>query len=863
MGALSALGVAPENPAFPAVVRCPGCQQNTLHLFDDLVTDGIWLHCNLCAAHGDIITFATSIWNTSLPDALDRFADLNLVNRGEKNHMAGEIERSHRRQTDLEHFWADAESQVWNHGDDVISCRLRELGVAHEINATGLVGVAHTDQIAKICADLGRPRPKNIRAGGASLVFPYYDLPGRFSGVLLTQYSDSFEVRNTYIPVTGYKRRRPEAGYFLLKTMLLAPPEILKNTQFILDDPCWVLQLQCEQLRRGLSLLPLAASYTGAEANSYGKNWLSLSPITRLFQSRSTSPELISRACTARGYVCIIGPRSQHTRDRKNPIKQLAQIRKSAETWQTSLANTLGHMNEISAHSFASRLTISADKLGPFLQRVAGKFSAGFTDRVLANALISAPLGTIQTPRRWMITPRSDGWWNCSNHRVCSANVVIQRIVQADNGDKTYSGIIYLNGEQFEFSDNAKKIESMGLLAYAQAYMAPKRKLIVFDRAWNRRSHLISIELNNPELISVSSRLGWDERANVFRFSNCELTNEGATTPAVIPTTKKQRVLFPEPTPVAPPTIRQFLTPSYENAFTWTVFAAIAAELINPILRREAMATGIPGQNFNTAARIGVALGCEQTQSSSLKRSHVSRQLSEAADRADWPLFAASPFDDASYSAVVPKCHNRSIFVKINQLSAVIAPSYNWQVIRGRAAAINTDFSVLRHVLPAYIQRALRSRMRLATINKNTTIAVLTDLHTWLQETYEASFQLDYAINQLTTPAQAHTALMEELQRAVQLGQLSVIPHARKHSQPVNYLVRKKDYWWLNQRGIDRYFYIGKTTVPNWLLIVELLTDAGVFIGEELVRNMPGLIVNTQWGDKYLLTSTNEAREIG
>jgi hypothetical protein len=104
---------------------------------------------------------------------------------------------------------------------------------------------------------------------------------------------------------------------------------------------------------------------------------------------------------------------------------------------------------------------------------------------------------------------------------------------------------------------------------------------------------------------------------------------------------------------------------------------------------------------------------------------------------------------------------------------------------------------------------------------------------------------------------------MEELQRGVTLGQLAVVPHPRKHRQPVNYLVRKKEHWWLNQRGIDRYFYIGKTVTPNWLLIIELMSNDGVFIAEELVRNMPGLIINTQWGDKYLLTSTNEAREIG
>lgn len=778
--------------------------------------------------------------------------------------MLGEYSRANKRQTELEYFWADAEAQIWNHGDDIIACRLRELGVSHELNMRGLVGVAHTDQITKICAELGRLKPKNIRAGGASVVFPYYDLPGRFTGVLLAQYNDEFDVRYHFVPASGYKKRRPEAGYFLTKLLLNPQTEQLKNTQFILDDPCWALQLQCKNLQRNSNTLPVVAGYTGAEANSYGLNWLSMPAATKLFQSHATSPELISRACTARGYVCIVKPLHKRTHDQDNPLKQLAHIRSHAETWQTNLTNNLQQMSELSAHSFATRLTIPPDKLGPFLTKISSKFSAGFADRVLRHAAVAAPLGTVQTSRRWMVTPRSDGWWSCTNHRICSANVVINKIIYADNGDKTYGGIIYLDGEQFEFSDSANKIENMGLLAYAQAYMAARKKLVVFDRTWNRRSHLISIELNKPELINVSGRFGWDEHSNVFRFANYELATDGNVVPAVLPDTRNRAISFPEPTPVAPPSVRQFLTPSYENAFVWTVFAAIVADLIAPIVRRSPTGTCIPGNNFDTAVRIGTALGCGYIQSSLLQKQHVCRQLTNAIEKTDWPLFASNAFDEASYSVVIPKLHNTAVFVRLAQNSAAVAPSYGWQIINGRAPAINTDFSPLRYVLPAYIQRALQNRMNIAVQNKNTARAVLADLHIWLQETYENSFQLDYALNQFVTENDAHTALFSELNNGICAGRLAVLPHPRGRKQPINYLVRKKEHWWLNQKAIDRYFYTCKTIAPNWLLITELITKIGAFLGEELVRDLPGLLISTQWGDRYLLHDTNnEARETG
>jgi hypothetical protein len=164
--------------------------------------------------------------------------------------------------------------------------------------------------------------------------------------------------------------------------------------------------------------------------------------------------------------------------------------------------------------------------------------------------------------------------------------------------------------------------------------------------------------------------------------------------------------------------------------------------------------------------------------------------------------------------------------------------------------------------LPAYIQRALKQRMTIAAGSVNMTRAVLSDLASWLTETYGSSFQLDCALNQLVTDENAHTALLLELGRAVNNRQLTIVPHPRNRSQAANYLVRKKDYWWLNQRAVDRYFYSSKTVIPNWLLIKELLLKSGALIAEESIRGMPGISITTDWGDQFLLTNS-EARDIG
>ena len=862
--ALSALGIAPDQLVFPAVVSCPLCQKNTLHLFDDTSTNGIWLHCNSCLAHGDIITFGAALWNTSPDVAISRFIELNAINPAEKDNAVAEYARAIERFEKFEQFWFDAEAQIWGHHDDVIACRLRELGVYPEIDAAGLVGVAYKEQIDTLQRFVRRPLISAVRDNGASLVFPYYDLPGRITGVLVVQYDEQFTAKQNFISLNQYKRSRPEAGYFLLRTALLPATEPLKSTQFVVDDPMWALSMQCEMLRRGQSLLPVMASYTGVEANSWGGSWCSFAPVPRIFQSHTISPELISRAASARGYVAIV-TQNQRVKNRlaTDAMTRLVSIRRNAETWQSRLSSALGQMSEIAAHSFATRLTIPPDKLVPFLNKIGSNFSPGFSDRVLTHVKTSKNI-TPNASQPWQHTviPKSTGWWSVANHHICDANIVINKITQADDGEKTYAGTIYLNGEEIHFADNAFKIERAGLLAYAAGIVATHKKVMLYDSRWNSRSHLLAIGLSKPELVCVSNRLGWDDRASVFRFANYELAADGTPSAPNQPSEKNKHAIFPEPVSVAPPAIRQFLTPSQDNAFVWTVAAAVIADLVDPILRRDPVATGFTGDSFAVAQQIAAVFGCPHQRIDILHRASASSAVYSRTAELSWPTTVASVFDAASLSLTIPRCHNRPVLLQLAPTAAAIAPMYGWQIIDGYADP-KTDFTPLAYILPGYIQRTMRQRMRISLTDPVTALAVLADLHDWLQETYGSAFQLNYARKQLTTQNEADLSFFAELTNAVQTGALAVLPRARKVGQPNNYIVRKKTHWWLNQRAVNRYFYDRKALAPNWLWLVKLLTRRGVFGGEEAVRNLPGILVDSSWCDQYLLPAADLARETG
>lgn len=855
MAALSAIAAAPERPAFPTVVPCPVCKQNTLHLFDDLFTDGIWLNCPGCGTHGDIITFGSAVWNTSLPETVVKFSDLKIITPDETERLIAEYDRFYPKLQAAETFVSDAESQVWSHGDDVIACRLRDLGLHHEIKECyGLIGVAHHEQITKVCATLGRSKPTRLRENGASLVFPFHDLPGRLTGFLLLQYTDTGESAQKFVPLTGYARKKAEAGYFLLRASTEPVADIFRGNQFVSDDILWVLRAQCTHLKYRQQFLPLMASYTGPEANSYGVSWAAFPKTPRIFHGVICSPELVSRGCNARGYISVPGPNPNprpQSRKLAKVIGKLADIRRCADTWPAVLKRVITAQSELAAASFCERLSIPHDKLNQFLTTCGHGFSDGFADRVLASVktALAAP---VKVQRKWIIIERESGWWTQSGLQICTAKPTIKKVIQSDTGARLYAGEILLDGEIIEFTDSARRIEKLGLLRYISAHVAPPGKLIVYDNAWNRRSHLLAMQLHPPELINVSSKLGWDDAANVFRFVRYEITKTGDIRQTVQMPGHTPKDVFPNPTTIAPIQIRALLTTSAENAFVWTVMAHILANLLAPVFHRDCVATALLPEHFNAASEIGAAVNCTIAPTTSIQKNTAGGAVSKIIGNGEWPVFVFNMFSDTVFSRIIPRYHLQPVFLQISRQCAVSATGYGWQSIQPEITHFAADYSALKYVLPAYIQKTLQTRVQKIIGDVNIVDVILEDLHDWLLATYGTTFNLQHARAIIRAPQTAHETLLTELQTAVAQNKIAVLPQPRKRHQSPNYFVRRQDEWWLNRRAVDNYFFMHKSTPINWLHITQLLRQNGAFIREEIIHNMLGICVKTSWCDNLL-----------
>lgn len=854
MRALSALGLPLETPSFPTILNCPVCDQKKLHLFDDIAADGVWLHCTNCTTHGDIITFGTELWKLSLPDTLAKFRADGVISKGEETRAAGEYSRFLTRYSAAQLFWEEVSTQVWNHDDDLIAARLRQLGLRHEIDAgVGMIGVAHKDQVDRLCAALGRPKAQRARPGGAYIVFPFYDLPKRLTGFMLLQYNDACEPKQTFVPVSGFRRDKPEAGYFLLDALLTGVTTPLKATQIISDDLLWVLEAQCRRLTHGAPYLPILASYSGNEAESYGVSWRSFGFAERVFHGRAMLPSLISRACNAKGYVVALDTQNRRHRSPLDDLTVASNMRRGAETWQTALYRTLAGMSEMAAATFAAQLRVPHEKLNAFFSRHEKDFSPGFHERTMAS-LRTALAAPTRVQRRRIIIEREDGWWNKTGGQICNARPVITEVLQADTGDKLYRGHVSFYDTTIDFCESAKKIENMGLLAYAAAIMAPHGKLVIFDRQWNKTAHMAAIQLRPPKLVAVATKYGWDDTANVFRFPNYEITAGGDVRPITEWPGATGLVKFPEPTAVAPLPVRELLTPAHENSFIWAVFAAFVANVVAPIARRPYCATALTAKNFVTAQRIVALLGGELAETSSTVRRSASNFLQAVGEKAEWPALCVSTFNDNAFNTCLAKVFNTPVFVRLSKPNAAATLGYGWQTIAGFDTRQGADLAPLKYLLPAYLRRVLTTRGQLFSRTGNLTRIILADLHAWLLPEYGTGFNLPHAQSLLATVDDAHVTLLKELNYAVLNDKLAVLPQPRNVQQNSQYLLRQKEHWWLNRKAVDRYFNKEQAIGPNWLQIVTNLQAEGVYIGEEVVQNMHGIFVTTNWCDQFFTT---------
>lgn len=755
-------------------------------------------------------------------------------------------------------FWETSRDSLWDCQDDEIACRLRALDVTKEVGGKPLIGAATYEQIRAFVEQIGKQRPTTLLQRPA-LVFPYQTIPGVYSGFLLAQYENT-DTRQIFIS-TATARRRPEAGYFLLQTALQPPTPVLRDSQFIVSDPFWVLKQQYMQRQYGLPLLPLMAAHYGNEARSYGKSWRAFHSAKRIFHSAAHTPEVISCACNAGGYVAV--SHSLESRPhRSNPtLTTLAHIKRRTATWRTALAEAVTHMSELAAYSFFTKLAIPTEKIATFLAACNEQFSQNFADKVI-TAAAQKRLSIPTKHDKFAAIERDGTWVTAAGRQICNGTVQVLKIIYTDKNEKFYTCRASCKLNNIEFTDTAAKIETTGLLEYATKKFAEQGVLFVYDRRWNLSAHSRAMSMHEPQILYSVSELGWNETAQIFHFGSYDFDAAGNIRESVLLPNAQIDQSFPEPLLALPTPIHKFLTPAYDNSFVWLSFSAFASNVIAPIVGAAPAAVAVEADGYRAAASLWQTLGSASLELTYAHANHTNDRIREKTKITNWPICAASVFDDSLTSYSVLHCHNRPLLLRLTSAAASVAPGYGWLTLAAPVISGDYDFSVFQYVLPMYVQHVLKNRLCRES-GQPLALTILRDVHAWLTKTAGATFNLPHAENSLFAQNTAHIAFGQALQCAIQEEALDVLPRPRRKDQPKNYLLQQKTTWWLNRRAIDSYFKNKRSIPPNWIEIVNLLAENGVTVEDTPVQAMPGYSVSRAWCDANILSDITYKKTMG
>ena len=850
------MGIADENTAFPAVLSCPFCGKSTLYCYDDTSREDIWLACDTCSVHGNIITFAAQIWKLTPAQTLAKFDENGLCSRKNDAEEINTLAKSIERTAAAEKFWAAAEKQLWDHDDITIAHKLRELGVSVEIPCVGMVGVTQPKQVDELCERVARAFPTNF-ARTPAIVLPYYDLPQRLSGFLLLQPGEDLTTQRAFIGTSRSGRVKTDVGYYMLQTALLPENPALKHAYFIVDDPLWVLKAQTTQLRHGQQLLPLCASYDGKEGNSCSTNLLMFPHARRFFSGRTLTPALISQAAAARGYVCT--PPDRRTPLPDMPVKtigRLANICRHAQTWQDALATVFKTNSGLAAQAFAAELNIDRDRIQRFLHdRTALSHDA--IQRVLEKVVPHHGVATIKYRPKTVIE-RDNRWYSTTGEQLSNCAPIVKRIIHTDTGDKYYDGYIQKDDKAYPFFERSTVVERLGLLNYASQHMAKHGELAMFTRQWNLRSLAAALMLHPPRILSVSSAPGWNEETKEFQFRQYSFKRDGTVTPAPCPELCAANPLnLPEPESVAALAIQDLLLPTHENAALWAFTVTALTGMLAPVLAASAQSVVMERHVFDTFAVFAEQFGCHNITVGTPYRNN-SVGVMRTIQSVRWPTLVSEINDaDRGLTSGIVRCAHSPAILSVLPATAIGALSFDWYWVSPSALPDRqTDITALRFVIPAYIQHVLRDRLSVR-VGTPLILTVLRDLHSWLENECGSSFNLAAAERAIITPENAHIALMRELNNAITAGDIAVMPRPRTTKQNSSYVIRNRQHWWLNRKAINDYLEQKGGIVPNWSALLNCFVKQGVFAGDRQINKLNGALIRRDWCDTFIEREDN------
>jgi len=664
------MGIEPPPDVLPFAVQCPLCGEHRLNIYEDSIFGGCWGYCFACKTGGDLIEWASWIFETNLLNAVIKLDQGGItfpegdvcpqsVQQYQKNYL-GLRDR-------IDGFWQASQRNLAN---DEVEVRhlLRKIRLRKELRGEAWISTSGRyigANYAIPAAQVFQPKVTKQTLTGRRfftdgprwnelLVIPFHDMPGRISGFLYI--GRDGEPKDVVFRGIGQLQVRTvgtvETGLAMYDTTYRKTTKtIFGNTTFVMDNVLRALQLQIQHLNDHKLPLPVVATYNVVTSTTQNRKpmtlqakdvWQSQPTRRYVFWSPRFTAETINTASRV-GAKTFIGEIDTQSH-RILPPAQLRRVYRQAQPWRSTLMTALTLQSQHDVVNTLNMLNLSDDVFRDFLQQCPEDLRQTITDcSGSATSLKYAYYGGTKVKE----TP--DGWFvERTGRMLCDAILRIDKILRCrTSGDSYYQGRILYKDQAIPFMELATRMDKQPL-KIMEAIIATECGVSM--RCTNYYKDLIidvAKQFHIPEIVVSSGSFGWDPERACFSLPRFTLGMGGNVQAISSPfTDTRSPGLHLEPPTGA-------LTPLYglcdttdANRVFWATAASIGANVIAPAVNHPVSGIGLVGQGaLSVGLQTSLAWGCPELhlKSRAYKAHTDAHETHLETTRHNWPTYVRVP----------------------------------------------------------------------------------------------------------------------------------------------------------------------------------------------------------------------------
>lgn len=458
----AALEIATSGPTLPAVVWCPRCGQESLHVYQDTIKGHPWHQCKSCRTQGDLLQLLCACWDVGAEVALQMLS----ASTGQPTIVPTEKELAtynyglSRGQRMLA-FWEHARVRFLRNATLALPLRQRfrlrpslEVDEERWLDGPGrVIGCAtfqDADRVFHPDGTIGDGNSKyRIFKGGhwgEVLVFPFHRIADHLSAFL-------FVGRNGDPTDFAFKNEGSFEVHQHQEAGLLGLPCVMDSAvTFAVSDPLLLARMQIRNLRHSITPLPLVAWYQGPKALTKDC-WSALAGRRVVFWVFELDIGTLAHAARTNAEIAVHGPAmvgqdglDAFLKGGGAPHELLHEVLAQAVPWRIALTRWLRETED-----------------GPVVELILGLERRGIDPHWIASELRADARDRLKRALLHRVEPEADFQWRCYVLRQTTAGTFCKRngiwvqvanfsmFIDHDDGTRC-AGFMLQNGRKLPFA---------------------------------------------------------------------------------------------------------------------------------------------------------------------------------------------------------------------------------------------------------------------------------------------------------------------------------------------------------------------------------------------------------------------------